>query len=95
MAYAYEENLIRDDTSKIDRNADVLLNASKDVGLTVNTGETKYLEIGRHRGMVANELIKIGSNSCEKILYVTVTWPRWSQSNVLASRSKARGFKPC
>ena len=44
----------------------MLLNACKDIGLAVNTGETKYMEIGRHRGMVANKHIRIGSNSYEK-----------------------------
>ena len=49
------------------RNADVLLNACKDIGLAVNTGKTKYMEIGRHRGMIANAHIKIDSNSYEKV----------------------------
>ena len=35
--------------------------------MAVNTGKTKYMEIGRHRGMVANEHIRIGSNSYEKV----------------------------
>ena len=30
-------------------------------------GKTKYMEIGRHRGMIANEHIRIGSNSYEKV----------------------------
>ena len=34
--------------------ADSLINACKDIGLAVNTGKTKYMEIGRHRGMIAN-----------------------------------------
>ena len=45
----------------------MLLNACKDIVLAVNTGKTKYMEIGRHRGMIANEQIKIGSNSYEKV----------------------------
>jgi len=45
----------------------VLLNACKDIGLAVNTGITKYMVIGCHRGMIANENIKIGSNSYEKV----------------------------
>ena len=45
----------------------MLLNACKDIGLAVNTGKTKYIEIGRHRGMIANAHIKIGSNSYEKV----------------------------
>ena len=39
--------LIGDDTRRIERNADVLLNACKDIGLAVYTGKTKFMEIGR------------------------------------------------
>ena len=45
----------------------MLLNACKDTGLAVNTEKTKYMEVGRHRGMIANAHIKIGSNSYEKV----------------------------
>ena len=51
----------------MERNADVLLNACKDIGLALNIGKTKYMEIGRHRGMIENAHIKIGSNSYEKV----------------------------
>ena len=52
------------DIRTIERNADVLLlNACKDIGLAVNTGKIKYMEIGRHRDMIAKAHIKIG-NSC-------------------------------
>ena len=60
-------NLIGNDIRTIGRNTDVLLNACNNIELTVNTGKTKYMEIGRHRGMIANALIKIGSNSYEKV----------------------------
>ena len=45
----------------------MLLNACKDIGLAVNTGKAKYMEIGRHRGRIANAHIKIGSNSYENV----------------------------
>jgi hypothetical protein len=45
----------------------VLLNACKDIGLAVNTRKTKYMEIGRHRGIIANEHIRVGSNSYKKL----------------------------
>ena len=45
----------------------MLLNACKDFGLAVNTGKIKYMEIGRHQGVIANKHIKIGSNSYEKV----------------------------
>ena len=54
LAYADDVNLIGGDIRTIERNADVLLNACKDIGLAVNTRKTKYMEIGHHRGMVAN-----------------------------------------
>ena len=46
---------------------DVLFDACKHIGLAVNTWKAKYMEIGRHRGMIANVHIKIGSNSYEKV----------------------------
>ena len=63
--YADDVNSIGDDIRTIERNAEVLLNACKDVGLAVNTGKIKEHKIGRHRGVVANEHISIG-NSYEK-----------------------------
>jgi hypothetical protein len=33
----------------------MLLNACKDIGFAVNTGKTNYLELGSHRGIMANE----------------------------------------
>ena len=37
----------------------MLLNACKDIGLAVNIGKTKYMETGRHRGIIANAHIMI------------------------------------
>ena len=45
----------------------MLLNVRKDIGLAVNVGKTKYMEIGRHRGTIPNAHIKIGRNSYEKV----------------------------
>ena len=45
----------------------MLGNACKDIGLAVNREKTKYMEIGRHRGMIANAHIRIVSNSYEKV----------------------------
>ena len=67
LAYADDVNLIVDNIRTIERNADVLFNACKDIGLAVNTGKTKYMEIGRHRGMIANEHIRMGSSFYEKV----------------------------
>ena len=55
LAYADDVNLIVAIRTK-ERNADMLFNACKDIGLAVNTGKTKYMEIGmssRHDGKSA------------------------------------------
>jgi hypothetical protein len=45
----------------------VLLNACKDIGLAISTGKTKkYMEVGGHWDIMANEHISVGSNSYEK-----------------------------
>ena len=67
LAYTDDVNLIDDDIRTRERNADVLLNACKDIGLSVNIGKTNYIEIGRPRSMIANAHIKIRSNSHEKV----------------------------
>ena len=45
LAYADNVNLIDDDIRTIEINVEVLLNAFKDVGLAVNTGKPKNMEI--------------------------------------------------
>jgi hypothetical protein len=67
LAYADDVNLIGDDIRTIERNADVLLKACKDIVLAVNTEKIKHLEVGRHRGMIANEHFMVGSNLHEKL----------------------------
>ena len=59
LAYVDDVNLIGDEIKTIERNADLLLFVCKDIGLAVNIGKTKYMEIGRHRGMIPNAHIKI------------------------------------
>ena len=53
QAYADGLNFIGDDIRTMKRNADVLLNASNDIDLAVNTEKTKYKEKGRHRDLIA------------------------------------------
>ena len=66
LTYADDIHLMGDDI-RIERNADTLLNACKDISLAVNMGTTKYIEVGCHRGMILNEHTRIGSNSYEKV----------------------------
>ena len=44
-----------------------LLNTFMVSGLAVNTGKTKYMEIGHPRDIIANEHIRIDRHSYEKV----------------------------
>ena len=44
----------------------------------VNTGKTKYMEIGRHRGMIANSLTLIQ----KKIRVTKLKLPAWSMPQI-------------
>jgi hypothetical protein len=66
LGYADNVSLIGDDIRTIERNANVLLNDCRDIGLALNRKETKIMEVGCHRGTVANEHTTVGCNSNEK-----------------------------
>ena len=69
LTYANGVNLIKlisDDIRTTETNPDVLLDDRKYNCLAVNTEKTKYMEIGRHRIMMANDNITVGSNSMKK-----------------------------
>jgi len=62
LGYAVDVNLIGDDIGTTERNADVLLNVCKDIGLAIDIGKTKYMHVGRHLDMRAYEHVGISSN---------------------------------
>ena len=87
MAYEDDIYLIGDDIRTLERNADMLLNACKDIGLAVNIGKTKYVEVGRHRGTMANGHITVSSHS-----YKEVKTPKYL-GPLLNSKLYSRGNK--
>ena len=67
LDYVDNVNVIGNAIRMIQRNADVLLNACNDIGLELNTVKTMYMLVGRHRGMMGNEYITVGSNLYQKV----------------------------
>jgi hypothetical protein len=49
LVYPDDENLLGDDIETIKKNTQTLIDASKEVGLEVNTGKTKYMLLSRHQ----------------------------------------------
>ena len=67
LSYANVLNFIGDDIGSTERNAEVLLNVCKDIGLAVHKGKTKYMVVRRRQGMMTNEHIAVRSNSYENV----------------------------
>ena len=83
-------SLMGDHIRAIERNANVLSNACKDIGLAVNTRKTKYMEVACHRGLMANEHIMVGSNSCEKAKIIKYVGSILTNQNSIQEEIKCR-----
>jgi hypothetical protein len=63
LVYANDVNLLGDNTHTIKKNTQTLIDASKEVGLEVNTEKTKYMLLSCHKNAGQNHDIKI-ANRC-------------------------------
>jgi hypothetical protein len=48
LVYVDDVSLLRDNIDTIEKNTEALIDASKEVGLEVNTEKTKYMLMSRH-----------------------------------------------
>jgi hypothetical protein len=64
LVYADDVNLLG---GTIKKNTQTLIDASKEVGLEVNTEKTKYMLLSRHKNAGQNHDIKIGNRCLETV----------------------------
>jgi hypothetical protein len=67
LVYADDVNLLGDDTAIVKKNTETLIDASKEVGLEVNTEKTKYMLLSRHQNARQNDDIKIADRCFENV----------------------------
>jgi hypothetical protein len=58
LAYADDVNLLGDNIDTIKKNKNILIDASKEVGLEINVDKTKYMLLFRHQNVGQNRDIK-------------------------------------
>jgi hypothetical protein len=67
LVYADDVNLLGDNIDTIKKNMETLIDASKAVGLEVNTEKTKYMLLSRHQNAGQNHDIKIANRCFENV----------------------------
>jgi hypothetical protein len=75
LVYADDVNLLGDITDSIKKNTETLIDASKEVGLEVNTEKTKYMLLSRHQNASQNHDIKIVNRGL-KMWHSSNIWER-------------------
>jgi hypothetical protein len=87
LAYADNVNLLGDNTDTLKKNTESFIDASKEVGLEVKAGNTKYMLLSRHQTLGQNHDIKIANKCFEnvaqfKYLGTTVTNQNFIERNL-------------
>jgi hypothetical protein len=67
LFYVYDVNLLADNIDIIKKSTQTLIDASKKVGLEVNTEETKYRLLSLHQNSGQNHDIKMGKGYFESV----------------------------
>jgi hypothetical protein len=67
LAYADNDNLLRENINIIKKNTEALLDVSKEVGVEVNTEKTKYMFMSHCQTTGQNHYMKVANKSFENV----------------------------
>jgi hypothetical protein len=90
LAYDDGVNLLRDNIDIINKNTQILIDASKEVGLEVNVEKTKYILVSRDQNACQIREIKIGNRSLENVSQFEYLGPTVTNQNLIQAEIKRR-----
>jgi hypothetical protein len=89
-SYADDVNIVGENINTIQKNTKALLDASKGVGLDVNSEKTKYMLVSRCQKAGQRQSIKIGNRSFEIVVKFKYLGTTLSDQNCIHEEIKSR-----
>jgi hypothetical protein len=83
-------NILGDDIDTIKKNTLILIDASKEIGLEVNTEKTKYMALSRHQNAGQNHDINIGNRWFENVAQFRYSGTTITNENLIQEEIKNR-----
>jgi hypothetical protein len=90
LVYADDVNLLGDNIDAINKNMETLIDASKEVGLEVNTEKTKYMLLSRDQNAGQSHDIKIANNRFENVAKFRYLGTTITNQNLIQQEIKRR-----
>jgi hypothetical protein len=86
LAYTDDVNVLGDNIDTIKENTEILIYASKEVGLEINVDKTKYMLLSRHQNVVQNRDIKIANRLFENVSQLKCLGTTVTNRNLIQKR---------
>jgi sorting nexin-29 len=90
LPYADDVNLLGNNIDTIKKNMEILIDATKEVGLEVNVDKTKYMLLSPHKNVDQNRDIKLANRSFENVSQFKYLGTTVTNQNLIQGEIKRR-----